>query len=1281
LVLDTQFRDAEGGIRKIQHALDNGWKVRIFYVQRPFDLVASGAISRAQEEGRWGSVRELPKIHRDVQAGIARIAEHFKDEPMVEIRYLLNEGTPENPKPIKKLDLADIQPGGEWYHESEEVLNEEVERALQQARAAGEVPGWLLDALEGRIEPSAFPPREAVQELGQDPGRVRDEAAGGQAPPPRGDLSAGPFAVAPPVESEAFRRWFGDSKVVDENGSPAVFFHGTGAAARLTEFDPAFAGMGNMQYGPGFYFTDNPETASGYTNRRLADGSEKPGGEDSPGVLPVYLSLQNPLIVDAGDVSNLSEALHLTRAQAIEIAKAAPNIRNAEDGPLVDWFPLEPGQKITDSMIRQVAKNYESPDMLFGDLYQGQDAGAFLDALSKATGYDGLIVTFDTGERHAVAWRPTQVKSIFNRGTFSTGDRDIRFAVRDDQPELPGATPAQTRITPEGRPDLANPGRTEPVRGFVSAVDELRNRAGQPEPTTFDAIEQEAARRMSRDYDGEVYRAKQKVQRGEALTAEETVILAESTNRQAQRALRTESEADLTEAVRTAWQYRQSGTIAARALGIRRDRVAGPKQRYREAMMNALLLPSPKVRQKLQRIADKLADPETSPEQRQKLEERQESLFDREGRKAGKIREDLARQGYDPRLITEDTMADPTWATGVIDTARRARTEITDSLYWVWMNSILSGPLTHAANIVGNFANMAYRMGMLRTVEGAIGSATRAEDVPTLSEQMFLAGRLGQTLSAGWSAMVQSWATNRQVFDEQIIGADPSGQLQLDFGINVKGEELRLPDAGPRSRILRTLGLGGLPLKLLMAEDQFFKTVAGTIDANGRAYRQAKKEGLSGEAVVARVDELLEDWGNPIWQNALEEAKVVVFQDDPSPLGRAAKTLRKEIPTARYFLPFINTPDRLFVRGIELTPLGVLMGGVDVVGGLKSRDTKRAIRGAATGIMAAGLFLAMLAVMDDDEGQPVITGSKVRNWRDAAEQYRTAPPQSIRIGGKWYSYARIEPLSTGLAVVVDIVQQGLETGDWTAAGTEAWKSLLAVAEDKTFLRTVGEVLEALRDPERAEGLISGTARRTFVTAWVPNLFKQTVRALDSNIRDTRPPLDAGWWDEQTARVPYEALPVSALGEAPMYDLWGRPITRGSPFGDDGALAALYRLSVPIAVSDAEMHPVDRLVARYNQRVRDGQLGDTTGEDGHDQDGEFHPRPPARYFYDGGEKIDLTADEYQGMIRDAGQRASERLLAMSLNYDEPRKADVRRIRRVFREEYDRAKREIMQRRGR
>lgn len=877
-------------------------------------------------------------------------------------------------------------------------------------------------------------------------------------------------------------------------------------------------------------------------------------------------------------------------------------------------------------------------------------------------------------ERARRNWEGATIEAV---GEPATIDPDIRFAIRDDQPDLPGAQPASERIVPEGRPDLANPGRTDEVRGFVSAVDQIRNAAGQPEPTTFDAIEARADAMLARDPKGVEARVRDRVARGEALTAEETVILSRAVNRQTQGALRTENAAELTEAVRTAWQYRQSGTIAARALGVRRDRVAGPGQRYREAMMNAILLPSPKVRAKLDRIAQQLADPDLADSARAKLEEQQGSLFDREGKKIKTIREDLAKQGIDPRLITEDTMADPTFAATVTDIARRARTDMADALYSVWMNNILSGPLTHVANLVGNFTNLAWRYGALRGIEAGIGTSTGGRvGETTLAEYGYMMGKTWASAAAGWQAMVQSWSSNRQVFDEQITGE------KMALFDNIKGESVMLERSGPRSRVVRALGLNGVPLKLLAVEDQFFKAFAGNLHAHSLAYRQAKREGLEGDAVAERVEALLEDWSNPIWRESLEEARAAVFQDEPSVLGEAAMDLRRRIPGMKYLIPFIRTPDRLFVRGIEASPVGALMGVADAYRGLRSGDGNRVARGAATAMLSFGLLATIAALRDDEDGTPRITGSRTPNWRDSDEQYRTAPPQSIRIGGKWYSYARIEPLSTGLAMAVDMLDR-MEDGDNLFEGAAgSWKTLLAVAEDKTFLRSIGEVLEAVREPERSGGLISNLARRTFVTAWVPNLFKQTTRAFDPSIRDTRPAGDAGWWDAQAARLPYEALPVSSWGETPRYDLWGRPIERGSPWGSHGLLAGLYRLSVPINVSDAEWHPVDRLVFNYNRKVRDGQLGDTAGEDGHDAaTGEFHPRPPGRSFVERGEKIELTAEEYQSMIREAGQRASERLLSMDLDIEDPGRPEVRRIRRVFREEYDREKRRIArERRG-
>jgi hypothetical protein len=89
------------------------------------------------------------------------------------------------------------------------------------------------------------------------------------------------FQRAEPVDTPAFKNWFGDSKVVDENGSPLVVYHGTGA--NFQEFNTTKEG----QFGKGAYFSNQPSYASGFA---------KFGKE--PNVIPVYLSLKNPFVIE-----------------------------------------------------------------------------------------------------------------------------------------------------------------------------------------------------------------------------------------------------------------------------------------------------------------------------------------------------------------------------------------------------------------------------------------------------------------------------------------------------------------------------------------------------------------------------------------------------------------------------------------------------------------------------------------------------------------------------------------------------------------------------------------------------------------------------------------------------------------------------------------------------------------------------------------------------------------------------------------------------------------------
>ena len=70
----------------------------------------------------------------------------------------------------------------------------------------------------------------------------------------------------PPKQTQTpeFKRWFGDSKVVDENGEPLVVYHGTDQD--FSEFKISRTGW----LGKGFYFTDNREQAARYGKNVMA---------------------------------------------------------------------------------------------------------------------------------------------------------------------------------------------------------------------------------------------------------------------------------------------------------------------------------------------------------------------------------------------------------------------------------------------------------------------------------------------------------------------------------------------------------------------------------------------------------------------------------------------------------------------------------------------------------------------------------------------------------------------------------------------------------------------------------------------------------------------------------------------------------------------------------------------------------------------------------------------------------------------------------------------------
>jgi hypothetical protein len=96
------------------------------------------------------------------------------------------------------------------------------------------------------------------------------------------------------TETPAFKKWFGNSKVVDENGEPLAVYHG--GRPGIDVFQPNMRDDGIEQYA--MFFSPSQKAANAYAGRR--SGSQ---------VYPVYLNVRNPkYVADPIDLQVTSKA-------------------------------------------------------------------------------------------------------------------------------------------------------------------------------------------------------------------------------------------------------------------------------------------------------------------------------------------------------------------------------------------------------------------------------------------------------------------------------------------------------------------------------------------------------------------------------------------------------------------------------------------------------------------------------------------------------------------------------------------------------------------------------------------------------------------------------------------------------------------------------------------------------------------------------------------------------------------------------------------------------------
>jgi len=436
-----------------------------------------------------------------------------------------------------------------------------------------------------------------------------------------------------------------------------------------------------------------------------------------------------------------------------------------------------------------------------------------------------------------------------------------------------------------------------------------------------------------------------------------------------------------------------------------------------------------------------------------------------------------------------------------------------DKAVELWYNSLLSGPRTHAVNILSNAITSALQIPEHATA-AAVGlvrrSGPHATDRVLMSELGPRVVGLTQGAAEGLRAFKYTFRTGK--VPDHVTKVEATQQEAI---------------GGLKGKLLRT------PTRLLSAEDEFFKAVARRSELAALAVRKARGEGLKGEALTKRIEELSANPTGEMIERSLDYARYLTFQRPLGAFGQDVQRWTARSPILKLFLPFVRTPTNLLKFAVERSPGAPLLREVrdDFKAGGAKRDLAIARMSLGTGL---GLLVTQWTA-----GGSITGGGPADRSRERLMRADGWQPYSIKVGDKYVSYQRLDPLASTLGVAADLVdlQSAMTEKQQEHVAKLVVASLIQNLANKTWLSGASDLAEAIGDPQRYG---DSYTRRLAGSLTTPAASSQLAQTIDPTLREARTVLDA-----IRARVPGASKSL-----LPQRDVWGEPIVREGGLGPD-----------------------------------------------------------------------------------------------------------------------------------
>lgn len=493
-----------------------------------------------------------------------------------------------------------------------------------------------------------------------------------------------------------------------------------------------------------------------------------------------------------------------------------------------------------------------------------------------------------------------------------------------------------------------------------------------------------------------------------------------------------------------------------------------------------------------------------------------------------------------------------------------------------WINALLSGPQTHIVNITSNALTQLYSIPE-EILAAGFGAVRGGQDKVFMRESAQRAFGMVEGARDAVRATAKAIRTGEG----------------FDATYSKLGEAY--PDAigGTLGKVVR------VPTRALEVEDTFFKTLAFRTELNALATRQAIRDGAKGPDFARKVAEYKANPTDEMTDQAIQRARVLTFTNPLGPAGSAISRLRT-VPGFKWVVPFIKTPTNILKFAARRSPVAPIMREVreDVAAGGARRDR-------ALAQIAMGSAMGLAAYSYAREG--LITGGGPSDWKEKQALMATGwQPYSMKIGDKWYSFDRLDPLGLTIGVAADMAEVMDKAGETEASELAAGlaMSFVSTLKDKSYLRGISDAMTAIDDPDR----YAGRWARNMGASFIPNFIGQYTRASDPYLRENRTFVEA-----VKARLPGYSDTLF-----PKRDVWGEPIkrtagalgdgtagrlfspVRGAPDQRDMVTSELIRLDLvpskaPRKMSGVELTPAQydtyqQLTGRLSRRIMDRFMG-------------------------------------------------------------------------------------------